>query len=105
MTGKRHGPSFKKTALELVQCPVCRGRAITKGVFYELPCDRCNASGWVSASGEDLTLEELVTQLSLNLKGAVQLIEELKKPRATGPEALYQEGNRLGAGGTNYTGD
>ncbi|WP_323115408.1 hypothetical protein [Pseudomonas guariconensis] len=102
---KSHGPSFRKTALELVQCPACHGRAITKGVFYELPCDRCIASGWVSASGEDLTLEELVTQLSLNLKGAVQLIEELKKPRATGPEALYQEGNRLGAGGSNYTGD
>jgi hypothetical protein len=29
----------------------------------------------------------------------------LKKPRAIGPEAVYQEGNRLGAGGSNYTGD
>ncbi|WP_411564808.1 hypothetical protein [Pseudomonas shirazensis] len=105
MTGKRRLPSFKKTALELVQCPLCRGRAITKGVFYELPCERCNASGWVAASGEDLTLEELVTQLSLNLKGAMQSIEQLKKPQASGPGATYQGSNRRGAGGTNYTGD
>ncbi|AGN82942.1 hypothetical protein L483_20975 [Pseudomonas putida H8234] len=35
---KNHGPAFKKAVIELDKCPLCRGRAVTKGVFYELPC-------------------------------------------------------------------
>ncbi|MNJ51018.1 hypothetical protein D3C77_463100 [compost metagenome] len=71
-----------------------------------MACVQCNASGWVAAvTGEALPLEELVTQLSLRLQVAQRHINELKQPRATGPETIYQEGNRLGAGGTNYTGD
>ncbi|MEN5216333.1 hypothetical protein ABE484_10810 [Pseudomonas pudica] len=103
---KEHGPAFKKAVIELDKCPLCRGRAVTMGTFYELPCDRCNASGWVAAAtGEALPLDELVTQLSLKLQAAHRQIEQLKNPRATGPGAQYQEGNRLGAGGSNYTGD
>jgi len=103
---KTHGPAFKKVVIELDECPLCRGRAVTQGVFYELPCDHCNASGWVvAATGEALALEELVTQLSMRLQAATRQTEQLKKVRVTGPEALYQEGNRLGAGRTNYTGD
>ncbi len=103
---KRHGPAFKKELIELAQCPTCRGKAVTKSMFYELACVACNASGWVAAvTGEALPLEELVTQLGLRLQAAQRHINELKHPRATGPEALYQEGNRLGAGGINYTGD
>lgn len=74
------------------------------GTFYELPCDHCNASGWVAASsGEALPLEELVTQLSLKLQDAHRQLEQLKNPQASGPEATYQGSNRRGAGGTNYT--
>lgn len=103
---KSHGPAFKKAVIELCECPLCRGRAVTKGVFHELPCGHCNASGWVAAAtGEALALDELVTQLSMRLQAATRQIEQLKRSRAGGPEALYQEGNRLGAGGTNYTGD
>lgn len=76
------------------------------GTFYELPCDHCNASGFVvAATGEALALDELVTQLSMALWAAHRQIDQLKNPRATGPGAQYQEGNRLGAGGSNYTGD
>jgi len=103
---KKHGPSFKKAVIELGECPLCRGRAVTQGLFHELPCDHCNASGFVAAAtGEALPLEELVTQLSLNLQAAVRQIEQLRKPQASGPEAAYQGSNRRGAGGTNYTGD
>ena len=103
---RSHGPAFKKAVVDLDVCPLCRGRAVTQGVFHELPCDHCNASGFVAAAtGEALPLDELVTQLSMRLWAAQRQIEQLKKPRATGPEALYQEGNRLGAGGSNYTGD
>lgn len=103
---KSHGPAFKKAVIELAQCPLCCGRAVTMGLFHELSCGHCNASGWVAAAtGEALPVDELVTQLSMRLQAATRQIEQLKKPRATGPEALYQEGNRLGAGGSNYTGD
>lgn len=103
---KSHGPAFKKAVIELDECPLCRGRAVIQGVFHELPCGHCHASGFVAAAtGEALALDELVTQLSLALQAAHRQIEQLKKPRATGPGAHYQEGNRLGAGGSNYTGD
>ncbi|MNJ56073.1 hypothetical protein D3C77_516020 [compost metagenome] len=102
---KSHGPAFRKEAIDLVECPACRGKAVIRGVFHDLACVQCNASGWVAADGEALPLEELVTQLSLHLQAAQRHINELKQPRATGPEALYQDGNRLGAGGINYTGD
>ncbi|WP_238066235.1 hypothetical protein [Pseudomonas shirazica] len=106
MTGKSHGPAFKKAVIELAQCPLCRGRAVIKGVFHELPCDHCNASGFVAAAtGEALALDELVTQLSMRLQAALRQIEQLMNPQASGPEATYQGSNRLGAGGTNYTGD
>lgn len=106
MTGKSRGPAFKKAVIELAQCPLCRGRAVTKGLFYELPCDHCNASGFVAAAtGEALALDELVTQLSLALHSARRQIEQLKNPQASGPEATYQGSNQRGAGGTNYTGD
>jgi hypothetical protein len=100
---KSHGPAFNKQLIELAQCPTCRGKAVTKSMFYELACTGCNASGWVATSGEALPLEELVTQLSLRLQAAQRHINELKQPRATGPEAIYQEGNRRGAGGSNRT--
>lgn len=103
---KSHGPAFKKVVIELDKCPLCRGRAVTQGMFHDLPCDHCNASGWVAAAtGEALALDELATQLGMRLQAATRQIEQLKKSWATGPEALYQDGNRLGAGGTNYTGD
>ena len=106
MTGKSRGPAFKKAVIELAQCPSCRRRAVTKGLFYELPCDHCNASGFVAAAtGEALALDELVTQLSMALQAAIRQIEQLKNPQASGPEVTYQGSNRRGAGGTNYTGD
>lgn len=102
---KRHGPSLRRTRIELAECPACRGRAVVRGVFYELACDRCNASGWVdAASGQALPLDELVTQLSLRLQAAQQQISALKRP-GSGPAAQYEHNNRRGAGGSNYTGD
>ncbi len=103
---KKHGPSFRKERIDLAQCPACRGKAVIKGVFFEMPCDGCNASGWVEAlTGNALPADELVTQLSFRLQAAERQINELRNPRASGPEATYQETNRLGAGGSNYTGD
>jgi hypothetical protein len=101
---KSHGPAFKAQVIKLAECPVCRGRAVVQGVFHELACEHCNASGWIDGwTGQALPLVELVTQLGMNLRVAKSQIEQLKRPRATGPEAIYQEGNRRGAGGSNRT--
>lgn len=98
---------FKRPRLDLVQCPVCKGRAVVRGVFYELVCAECNGSGWVvEGSRLVLSLEELVTQLSFKLQAAEREIRALKSPGGmAGPERHYNESNRRGAGGVNFTGD
>lgn len=103
---KTHGPALRKERIVLAQCPDCNGRAVIKGVFYELPCGRCNASGWLSAvNGEPLPLEELVTQLGLRVRELEQQVDRQRPPRTEGPAAQYESNNRRGAGGTNFTGD
>lgn len=103
---KKHGPALKKEMIVLTQCNDCRGRAVIKGLFYELPCGLCNASGWVSAvTGQALPLEELVTQLGLRVRDLEQQVDRQQPPRTERPDAQYQSNNRRGAGGTNYTGD
>ena len=104
---KSHGPAFRAAQLDLAKCPVCRGRAVVTGVFHELACVQCNASGWVTAeTGEALPLEVLVMQLSIRLRAAEQRLEVLSRPAiAVGPEAQYKENNRRGPGATNFTGD
>lgn len=106
MTRKSHGPSLKRHMIKLAECPACQGRGVVQGVFYELDCEACNASGWIDRwLNQPLPLQELAVQLGMNLRAALKKIEQLKSNRPIGPEACYQEGNRLGAGGTNYTGD
>lgn len=104
---KRQGPGFKRERIELEPCSICKGRAVVAGVFYELVCTNCNGSGWV-VQGTKLVLsvDELVTQLSFKLQQKQREILALKAPPAsTGPQSQYEQLNRLGAGGTNYTGD
>lgn len=107
MMKKQHGPALKVEQLGLSRCPVCNGRAVVKGVFHELACVQCNASGWVGAdTGEILPLEVLVTQLSIRLQAAEHQVELLSRgPLMCGPAAQYERNNRSGAGGTNFTGD
>jgi hypothetical protein len=48
----------------------------------------------------------LVTQLSFKLQQAQREIAALKGPAiAVGAERQYEQNNRRGAGGTNFTGD
>lgn len=104
---KSHDPVFRAVQLDLAKCPACRGRAVIKGVFHELACMQCNASGWVTAeTGEALPLEVLVTQLSIRLQAADQQIEQLKRHvLMPGPADQYNQNNRRGPGATNFTGD
>lgn len=103
--GQRAG--FKQERIELEPCSICEGKAVVSGVFYELVCTSCNGSGWVvSGTRLVLSLDELVTQLSFKLQQVQREIVALKRqPRMGGPQGQYEQSNRLGAGGTNYTGD
>lgn len=104
---KRLVPGFKRERIELEPCPICKGKAVVKGLFYELVCTDCNGSGWV-VRGSKLVLssDELVTQLSFKLQHAQREIMTLKgSPSMAGPQSQYEHSHRLGPGGTNYTGD
>lgn len=104
---KQQGPGFKRERIELESCSICKGKAVVAGVFYELVCTDCNGSGWV-VQGTKLVLsvDELVTQLSFKLQRAQSEVLALKMPPTPiGPQSQYEQPNRLGAGGTNYTGD
>ncbi|MFS2091723.1 hypothetical protein ACCC96_01800 [Pseudomonas sp. Pseusp11] len=103
---KSHGSAFQAPQIELAQCQICRGKAFIKGVFYDLACIQCNASGWVVAeTGEALQLHDLVMQLSFKLQEAQRKVEALKRASTTSIGKHYELNNRLGAGGSNYTGD
>lgn len=103
---KSHGPAFRAARIELSRCSACRGRAVTQGVFHELPCEQCNASGWVSAeTGKALPLDVLVTQLSIRPQAADHQLAQFRKFTPSGASAQYTQNNRRGAGGTNFTGD
>jgi hypothetical protein len=102
---KRHGPDFRKELRPLAECGTCHGKGVTKGISYELDCLACNASGWVCAdTGAALPLEDLVLQLNMKLR---KVTAELSRARHNqgGAHEQYEQNNRRGAGGTNYTGD
>lgn len=104
---KRQVPGFKRDRIDLEPCSACRGKAVVEGVFYELVCADCNGSGWlVQGAKLVLSADELVTQLSFKLQQVQREVLALKTSPATmGPQSQYKQPNRLGAGGTNYTGD
>lgn len=104
---KSHGPGLRAAVLEVARCTICRGKAVVSGVFHELPCWHCNASGWVAAdTGEALPLEVLVTQLSFKLQAAERALQRRSAERTgSAPAARWEPDNRRGAGGSHYTGD
>ena len=108
MDKKTHGPAFNASPMPLKWCAACKGKAVTKGIFHELPCTECHASGWVSAeTGEALPVEVLVTHLGLMLNIYQQRIIAFgnRVNQQSGAQQQYEQNNRRGAGGSNYTGD
>ncbi len=102
---KSHGPAFRRELKPLIVCGTCRGATFTTGLFHQIDCIACNASGWVCAqTGEALPVEVLVQQLSMKLRSVTA---ELSKVRQSigGAHTQYEQNNRRGAGGSNYTGD
>jgi len=101
---KSHGPAFRKVMKPLRECLDCRGTGLVNGVFHQMDCATCNASGWVCAeTGEALPLADLVLQLGMRLRALER--ELALVDQQSGPQQQYEQNNRRGAGGSNYTGD
>ena len=101
---KSHGPSFRKVIKPLRECLDCRGTGVVSGVFHQMDCATCRASGWVcEATGQALPLEELVLQLNMKLRAMAR--DLALAGHASGAQAQYEGNNRRGAGGSHHTGD
>lgn len=101
---KSHGPAFRKAMKPLRGCYDCRGMGLRLGMFHEMECATCNASGWVCAeTGEALPLADLVLQLNMKLRAMDR--DLALADQQSGAQQQYEQNNRRGAGGTNYTGD
>lgn len=102
---KSHGPAFRRESQPLMVCGICRGATVVSGVFHQLDCVQCNASGWVCAiTGDALPLPDLVQQLSLKLRNLSAELSRAKQVQG-GAHEQYEKNNRRGAGASNYTGD
>ena len=102
---KQHGPAFRKELKPLMECGWCRGTGVVAGVFHQLDCNSCRGSGWVCRStGEALPLEDLVPQLNMKLRHMAAELNRARHPQG-GAHEQYEQNNRLGPGGSNYTGD
>jgi len=104
MMKKQHGPAEARREIPVTDCPSCLGRGLIKGVFHQLECIGCHATGLVHAeTHEAIPLEDLVVLLGSMLRKARNVVTGPAVP--PGAESQYNENNRRGAGGTNYTGD
>ncbi len=68
----------------------------------------CNATpqaGSLQIPGDAWLLEVLVTQLNMRLQAAERQIEQFNCFKPAGAATQYEQNNRRGAGGSNYTGD
>jgi len=102
---KSHGPSFQRQLKFIVECNICRGTGIYTGVFHQMTCENCHASGWVCGKTlKTLPLIDVVQVLNARLRDALGEIAKANK-LIGGAHEQYEQNNRRGAGGSNYTGD
>lgn len=102
---KQHGPAFRRERTAIVECSTCRGTGLVKGMFYQLECADCDATGWLSTkTGQPIPHPELVIELNYRLREAQAEIARASRHMG-GAHEQYEQNNRRGAGGTNYTGD
>ena len=102
---KSHGPSFQRQLKFIVECNICRGTGIYTGVFHQMTCDNCHASGWVCGKTlKTLPLIDVVQVLNARLRDALGEIAKANKVIG-GAHEQYEQNNRRGAGASNFTGD
>lgn len=104
MDKKTHGPAFVRCLIPLTDCPSCAGKGVIQGVFHQLDCIGCHASGQVHAiTLEPLPLEDLVVQLGMLLRRERHLA--VLAPAANDTAEQYQQNNSRGAGRSSFKGD
>ena len=83
---------------------MCNGAATVQGLFHEMKCYDCNATGLVdNETGEALQPEDVTLQLQLLLR---QQREENNQLRRQLRELQQQDNSRgYGAAGQRYHGD
>lgn len=104
MDKKLHGPAFVRRQIPLTECPSCAGKGLVTGVFHQLDCIGCHASGLVHAETlEPLPMNDLVVQLGMLIRQERRIAT---LPVKVDPVvAQYQDLNRRGPGGLSYKGD
>ncbi|WP_139204765.1 hypothetical protein [Pseudomonas moorei] len=101
---KSNGPSFVRCLIPLTDCPSCAGKGIIHGVFHQLDCIGCHASGQVHAiTLEPLPVEDLVVQLGMLLRRERHLAT--LAPAANDIVEQYQQNNSRGVGRSSFKGD
>jgi hypothetical protein len=104
MDKKQHGPAFVRRQIPLTDCPSCAGKGLIRGLFHQLDCIGCHASGLVHAETlEPLPVDDLVVQLGMLIRQERHIATLL--PSVDGVVAQYQDINRRGPGGSSYKGD
>ncbi|NBB58943.1 hypothetical protein GVN18_06585 [Pseudomonas sp. ODNR1LW] len=104
MDKRTHGPAFVRCLMPLTDCPSCAGKGVIQGVFHQLDCIGCHASGQVHAiTLEPLPVEDLVVQLGMLLRRERSQLVGKNPTRCIVDE--YQKSNSRGAGRSTYKGD
>lgn len=102
MDKKQYGPAFVRRQIPLTDCPSCAGKGLVKGVFHQLDCIGCHASGLVRAETlEPLLLEDLVIQLGMLIRRE----RHFKTVATSSTVEQYQQSNNRGAGRSSFKGD
>lgn len=104
MDKRTHGPAFVRSQIPLTDCPSCAGKGLVKGVFHQLDCIGCHASGLVHAETlEPLPVDDLIVQLGMLIRHERHIAA--LPPAVDGVVAQYQDINRRGPGGSSFKGD
>lgn len=104
MMKKSHGPDFVRRLIPMSECPSCHGAGLIQGVFHQLECIGCHSSGFVDAKTlEPLRMDDLVVQLGMMVRRSRNQLSS--SAAIGGAHEQYEQNNRRGAGGSNYTGD
>jgi hypothetical protein len=104
MDKKTHGPAFVRCLIPLTDCPSCAGKGVIRGVFHQLDCIGCHASGLVHVvTLEPLPVDDLVVQLGMLLRRERHLAT--LAPAANSTVEQYQQNNSRGAGRSSFKGD
>ena len=102
---KLHGSLLRRELKFIVECNICLGKGARLGIFHYLECEHCLGSGWVCGHTlQTLPLSDVVPVLNARLKDALTEIAKAGQVIG-GAHKQYEQNNRRGAGGSNYTGD